>query len=84
MAITCDSQAHRAAYPLSRHASFLMGKPKATRLDTWLEEQQSRSLSVPDLNKLSKEWDAYQRSDQTPSNQISETRMQVYLHSMDH
>jgi hypothetical protein len=75
MAITCDSEAN-TAYPPSRHASFLKsGKPTPTRLDTWLEEHQSRSLSVPDLNKLKKEWDAYQM----PSNKTADTRMQVLV-----
>jgi hypothetical protein len=61
---------------LSRHAS-LIRKPKATRLDTWLQEQHSRCLSVPDLTKLSKEWESYQQSDGTPDNRVIDSKLQA-------
>ncbi|KAG2196409.1 hypothetical protein INT46_011027 [Mucor plumbeus] len=64
--------------PLSRHSSFLI-KPKPTQLDSWLDEQHSRSLSVPDLNKIRKEWDTYQKSDSTVDNRVIDTKMQIDL-----
>lgn len=61
---------------LSRHSSFLI-KRKPTQLDSWLDEQHSRSLSVPDLKKISKEWDVYQKSGSTADNRVIDTKMQV-------
>ncbi|KAI8646601.1 hypothetical protein BD408DRAFT_359507 [Parasitella parasitica] len=63
---------------LSRHSSFLI-KRKPTQLDSWLDEHHSRSLSVPDLHKLSREWDLYQKSDCTVDNRVIETKMQIDL-----
>lgn len=61
---------------LTRHYSFIK-KPKATQLDEWLEEQHSRCLSVPDLSKLSREWDSYQKSDETPDNRVIDSKLQA-------
>ncbi|CEP15391.1 hypothetical protein [Parasitella parasitica] len=63
---------------LSRHSSFLI-KRKPTQLDSWLDEHHSRSLSVPDLHKLSREWDSYQKSDCTADNRVLDTKMQIDL-----
>lgn len=74
---TSESEASTLnAYPLSRHSS-LIRKPKATRLDAWLQEQHSRCLSVPDLTKLSKEWESYQKSDETPDNRVIDSKLQA-------
>ncbi|KAL0144781.1 hypothetical protein V8B55DRAFT_1455821 [Mucor lusitanicus] len=77
---TCESDKStlRTAPVLSRHASFLI-KRKPTQLDSWLGEQHSRSLSVPDLHKLSREWESYQQSDVTAENRIIDTKMQIDL-----
>lgn len=45
----------------SRHISLLR-KSKPTELQLWLNSRQSRSISVPDLNKLKKEWTTYQEA----------------------
>lgn len=66
---------------LSRHSSFLV-KHKPTQLDSWLDEHHSRSLSVPDLSKVSKEWDMYQKSDSTADNRIIDTKMQVSIYAL--
>lgn len=73
-----DKSTLRTAPLLSRHSSFLT-KRKPTQLDSWLDEQHSRSLSVPDLHKLSREWELYQRSDATAENRIIDTKMQVSM-----
>ncbi|KAL9537037.1 hypothetical protein MBANPS3_012141 [Mucor bainieri] len=77
---TCESDKStlRTAPLLSRHASLLI-KSKPTQLDSWLDQQHSRSLSVPDLHKLSQEWELYQQSDTTAENRIIDTKMQIDL-----
>ncbi|KAG1046662.1 hypothetical protein G6F43_010862 [Rhizopus delemar] len=45
---------------LSRHPSFLY-KRKPIHFQLWLSTRKRRSLSVPDLHKLKKEWDLYQQ-----------------------
>jgi hypothetical protein len=63
-------------YPLTRHTSFLH-KHKPAEFNRWLDQHNTRSLSVPDLHKLKKEWDTYQQSDSTPENRITDTKMQA-------
>lgn len=77
---TCESDKStlRTTPFLSRHSSFLI-KRKPAQFDSWLDEQHSRSLSVPDLHKLSKEWESYQMSDTTADNRIIDTKMQVSI-----
>lgn len=58
----------------SRHAS-LIPKAKPDELNHWLDDRKTRSLSVPDLHKLRKEWDTYQQSDTTHA--MSEAMLQV-------
>jgi hypothetical protein len=57
-----ESKPIRPTTRLSRHASLLR-KPPPSELNRWLRVKRQRSLSVPDLNKLSKEWATYQQSD---------------------
>lgn len=58
----------------SRHASLII-KAKPVELNHWLDDRKTRSLSVPDLHKLKKEWDTYQQSDTTHT--ISDTKLQA-------
>lgn len=59
---------------LCRHSS-VSSKTKTIKLNHWLNDRKCRSVSVPDLNKLKKEWDEYQQSD--TSHPIPDTQMQV-------
>lgn len=58
----------------TRHASLIV-KAKPVELHDWLNDRKTRSLSVPDLHKLKKEWDRYQQSD--TQNSVSNTKLQV-------
>lgn len=64
-------------YPLTRHASLFNKTSTSTEFDMWLGEHNRRNLSVPDLQKLKKEWDEYQQSDMTPDNKIKDKKLQV-------
>ncbi|KAI9257117.1 hypothetical protein EDC94DRAFT_615513 [Helicostylum pulchrum] len=61
---------------VSRRSS-VSSKTKAIDLNHWLNDRKCRSVSVPDLNKLKKEWDEYQQSD--TGNPISNTQIQIDL-----